>query len=163
MACGSAMSPMKCANWLWDAVVKKMAQLMNAPTPSFPFSQQSWDGQSVRWLCRSSATSGLQVALTWPSMLQCAPAGECGLGVPPAPTLCCCWGWCFLSWGWSRQRCRRGRCGARAPQENLLILNRFSCLPREGTFPYVACFQLLFWYLFVKTNWKRPVLKVKYL
>lgn len=39
MACGSAVSPIKRANGLQD-VVKKMAQLVNAPTPSFPFLQQ---------------------------------------------------------------------------------------------------------------------------
>jgi len=39
MACGSAVSPIKRSNGLQD-VVKKMAQLVNAPTPSFPFLQQ---------------------------------------------------------------------------------------------------------------------------
>lgn len=45
--------------------------------------------------------------------------------------LLCCWGLCLLWHGCSRQLCRRGRCGARAPGENMLLLNLSSHLPRE--------------------------------
>lgn len=50
---------------------------------------------------------------------------------------------------------RRGRCGARAPQDNMLLLNPSSHLPQESTFSFVAHFQVIFWYLFIKTIiWK---------
>lgn len=48
------------------------------------------------------------------------------------PLTLCCWGQCLLWWPWRRQPCRRGKCGARALQENMLLLNPSSHLQQES-------------------------------
>lgn len=70
-------------------MAKKMAQLMNAPTPSFLFlsSGLKWLNCGKDGLCCSYPKSGLQVAFMWPSTPWCAAANGRGLGLRATLTL----------------------------------------------------------------------------